>query len=195
MLIRSAQLTDLNACLALDPNSQTDHVWQMDAREEADGRVVRFHTVRLPRVMRVAYPRQRDDLLKCWQGGSTVLVASDRRAPKPANGETAPSQGEELPQVFGYCQLDLAPWQQTGWISHLVVDRRFRRRGFGTAMLKAALAWGQQQGLKRLMCAVQTKNYPGISFCEKQGFVFCGFNDHYFVNRDIAVFFSHKLRG
>ena len=62
MLIRSAQLSDLNACLALDPNSQTDHVWQMDAREEADGRVVRFHTVRLPRVMRVAYPRQRDDL-------------------------------------------------------------------------------------------------------------------------------------
>ena len=62
-------------------------------------------------------------------------------------------------------------------------------------MLKAAQAWGQQEGLKRLMVAVQTKNYPGISFCEKHGFVFCGFNDHYFVNRDIALFFSLKIRG
>jgi GNAT superfamily N-acetyltransferase len=114
--------------------------------------------------MRVAYPRQRDDLLLCWQNGSTVLVASDRRVPPAAKGEAANGQEGKLPQVFGYCQLDPAPWQQTGWISHLVVDRRYRRRGFGTAMLKAAQAWGRQQGLNRLMGAVQTKNYPGISF-------------------------------
>jgi GNAT superfamily N-acetyltransferase len=92
--------------------------------------------------------------------------------------------------VFGYCQLDAAPWQQSGWISHLVVGRPFRRRGIGSAMITAAKTWGKQQGLRRLMIAVQTKNYPGISFCEKQGFIFCGFNDHYFVNRDIALFFS-----
>jgi ribosomal protein S18 acetylase RimI-like enzyme len=193
LLIRSAQLSDLNACLSLNANSQTDHVWQMDAREEGDGMTVRFHTVRLPRVMRVAYPRLRDDLLTSWQNGSTVLVASDRRASQPVSDESKPE--EEAPQVFGYCQLDPAPWQQASWISHLIVDRRYRRRGIGTAMLKAAQTWARQQGLKRLMISVQTKNYPGISFCEKHGFVFCGFNDHYFVNRDIAVFFSLRVRG
>jgi len=193
MLIRSALLSDLNACLTLDANSQTDHVWQMDAREEGDGMTIRFHTVRLPRVMRVAYPRQRDDLLTCWQNGSTVLVASDRRAPEPVPEDE--TEKVEMPRVFGYCQLDPAPWQQAGWISHLIVDRRYRRRGIGVAMLKAAQTWGHQQGLRRLMIAVQTKNYPGISFCERQGFVFCGFNDHYFVNRDIALFFSLKIRG
>ncbi len=185
MLIRSAVLSDLNACLALDANSQTDRVWQMDAREEGEGRVIRFHTVRLPRVMRVAYPRQRDDILDVWQAGSTVLVASDRRA-DPAGDQ------DDLPRVFGYCQLDSAPWQRVGWISHLIVDRPHRRRGIGSAMITAAKAWAAQQGLKRMMVAVQTKNYPGVSFCEKQGFVFCGFNDHYFVNRDIALFFSLK---
>jgi len=194
MLIRSATLSDLNACLALDANSQTDHVWQMNAREEGDGRTIRFHTVRLPRVMRVAYPRQRDDLLTCWQNGSTVLVASDRRAPDPVP-EDSEEAGAEMPLVFGYCQLDPAAWQQVGWISHLIVDRRHRRRGIGTAMLKAAQTWGRQQGLKRLVVAVQTKNYPAISYCEKHGFVFCGFNDHYFVNRDIALFFSLKIKG
>ena len=188
MLIRSAVLTDLNACLALDANSQTDHVWQMDARDEGDGRSIRFHAVRLPRVMRVAYPRLRDDLLTCWQGGSAVLVASDRRAV-----ETESEEDEELPRVFAYCQLDGAAWQKTGWIGHLIVDRPARRRGIGSAMITAAKTWAKQQEFGRLMIAVQTKNYPGISFCEKQGFVFCGFNDHYFLNRDIALFFSLKV--
>ena len=61
MLIRPATLADLNTCLALEADSQTDHVWQMDQRRENEGLAVRFQTVRLPRVMRVAYPRPRDD--------------------------------------------------------------------------------------------------------------------------------------
>ena len=38
MLIRPAQLTDLNDCLTLNANSQTEHVWQMEEREEHDVR-------------------------------------------------------------------------------------------------------------------------------------------------------------
>lgn len=190
MLIRSAQIQDLNACLALDANSQTDHVWQMDAREE-EGPAIRFHTVRLPRVMRVAYPRLRDDLLDCWEEGAAVLVAVDHRPGEAAKPQEMEAESEAL--VLGYCQLDPQSWQEAGWISHLIVSRPFRRRGVGTALLQAAKAWAYQLELKRLMTAVQTKNYPGISFCEKHGFVFCGFNDRYFVNRDIALFFSLKI--
>jgi hypothetical protein len=40
----------------------------------------------------------------------------------------------------------------------------------------------------------QTKNYPGILFSQANGMVFCGFNDRYFSNGDIAVFFSQTLR-
>jgi GNAT superfamily N-acetyltransferase len=192
MLIRSAVLGDLNACLALDANSQTDHVWQMDARQDGEGRTIHFHPVRLPRVMRVAYPRPRDDLLSCWETGAMVLVATDRRAEESVPAREAP-EAEDVARIFGYCQLDPAPWQQAVWISHLIVDRPFRRHGIGTAMITAAKRWATQQGLKWLMCGVQTKNYPGISFCEKQGLSFCGFNDRFFVNRDIAVFFSLKL--
>ncbi|MBN1642304.1 MAG: GNAT family N-acetyltransferase [Anaerolineae bacterium] len=192
MLIRSASLIDLNACLALDANSQTDHVWQMDAREEGESKTIHFHTVRLPRVMRVAYPRQRDDLLTCWEGGSLVLVATDRRAETVVPAREA-REGEDVAGVYAYCQLDVVPWQRVLWIEHLIVDRPYRRRGIGTAIVAAAKAWGAQQGLTRLMIAVQTKNYPGIAFCEKQGFAYCGYNDCYYENRDIALFFSLRM--
>jgi GNAT superfamily N-acetyltransferase len=196
MLLRSADLTDLGACLALDADSQTDHVWQMDEREENGGRAVRFQTIRLPRVMHVSYPRQRDDLLAAWEGGATVLVTAEH--PADVGGGLALDAGlpgagppdEGPPRILAYCQLDACAWQGSGWISHLIVDRPHRRRGIATAMLQAGILWARKEGLQRLMVGVQTKNYPAICFCEKNGFAFCGYNDRYYKNRDIALFFT-----
>ena len=201
MIIRPATLPDLSACLALDANSQTDHVWQMDEREENGGRVVRFQTVRLPRVMYVSYPRERGDLLASWEGGATVLVTTESRAyergaeswvveaPDVDLRGTEPPD-EEPPRVLAYCQLDACAWQGAGWISHLIVDRPHRRRGIATAMLQASKLWARKEGLHRLVVGVQTKNFPAICFCEKNGFAFCGYNDRYYKNRDIALFFT-----
>lgn len=184
MLLRTADLADLGACLELDADSQTDHVWQMDEREENGGRVVRFQTVRLPRVMYVAYPRQRDDLVTAWEENATVLVTADRRAH---------DKDPDPPRILAYCQLQACTWQSAGWINHLIVDRPHRRRGIATAMLQGCKLWARKEGLNRLLVSVQTKNYPGICFCEKNGFVFCGYNDRYYANRDIALFFSLRV--
>jgi GNAT superfamily N-acetyltransferase len=194
MLIRQAVLADLNGCLAVDADSQTDHVWQMDERTENASIAIRFHTIRLPRVMRVTYPRGRDDLLSCWENGSTILVASDKPTPASDTEWTeADQESPAVPRIFAYCQLDICHWQKVGWVNHLIVDRRLRRRGIGTVLLRTSIAWGKQHRLERLMIAIQTKNYPAISFCEKHGFSFCGFNDHYFPNRDIALFFALRI--
>jgi GNAT superfamily N-acetyltransferase len=193
MLIRPAMLVDLNACLALDADSQTNYVWQMEERDDNGSISVRFQTVHLPRVMRVAYPRQRDDLLSCWENGSVILIATERPAAEPDDEESEIIVSEEPTPVYGYCQLDPALWQGLAWINHLIVDRRFRRHGIGAALLAACIAWSKHKGLERLMVAVQTKNYPGISFCQKHGFGFCGFNEHHFPNRDIALLFALKI--
>jgi GNAT superfamily N-acetyltransferase len=193
MLLRSAVQTDLDACFSLDADLQTDHVWQMEEREENGGLLVRFQTVRLPRVMRVSYPRLRDDLLSCWENGSVVLVATDKRTVDPDQDQTTVIPDAEPASIYAYCQLDACAWQQAGWISHMIVDRRYRRQGIGTAMVRASVLWGKKRGLRRLMVALQTKNYPGICFCEKHGFVFSGFNDHYYTNGDIALFFTLRI--
>jgi hypothetical protein len=57
-------------------------------------------------------------------------------------------------------------------------------------MLQATVLWARKEKLRRLLVAVQTKNYPAIQFFIKSGFAFCGYNDRYYPNRDIALFFT-----
>jgi ribosomal protein S18 acetylase RimI-like enzyme len=74
------------------------------------------------------------------------------------------------------------------------VSRPYRRRQIALRLTKAAATWAREHDLSRLMIETQTKNFPGIRFCEAAGFTFCGFNDRYFPNRDIAVFFCQSVR-
>jgi ribosomal protein S18 acetylase RimI-like enzyme len=132
-------------------------------------------------------------MLSCWENGSLILVAADQPAVQTEEEWVPPPEGGEPPLVYGFCQADVQEWQQTVWINHLIVDRRFRRHSIGTALLSTCVKWARQKGLERIMVAVQTKNYPGIAFCQKHGFAFCGFNEHYFPNRDIAVLLALKI--
>jgi ribosomal protein S18 acetylase RimI-like enzyme len=176
MIVRPATLADLNACLSVDHASITDHVWQMKA-QEAESRVsVTFDTVRLPRRMQAEYPRNLDQLLEDWQRGEAFLAC------------------EIDGQVRGYIDLLARPWQHLGWVANLAVDREVRRRGIGTSLMRHARQWAREQGLQKILVEATTKNYPAICFYEKLGFQFCGFNDHYYPNQDIALFFVLVLR-
>lgn len=176
VVIRPARASDLPHCLAIDPGFTTDHVWQMDRRLQ-DGQVaVVFRSVRLPRSMRVAYPRDAQSLSTAWRSCDALWVAEDGRG------------------IVGYAALLKRAAQSTAWLNDLVVASSARREGVGRALLAAAGRWGREQGLKWLILEVQTKNYPAICFCQKHGLGFCGFNDRYFANQDIALFFAQALR-
>jgi GNAT superfamily N-acetyltransferase len=175
--IRPALATDLARCLTLDPSFVTDRVWQMDTRAPAGQIAVTFRTVRLPREMRVAYPREARMLAAGWQAYAAILIADQPHG------------------LAGYAALTASPQapQAAVWVNDLVVAKAVRRTGVGSGLLKAAADWGRAQQLKWLVVEVQTKNYPAISFCQKQGLKFCGFNDRYFANQDIALFFALAL--
>jgi GNAT superfamily N-acetyltransferase len=175
--IRPALATDLARCLTLDPSFVTDSVWQMDTRTHAGQIAVNFRSVRLPREMRVAYPRNPKMLAAGWQSCAAMLIADQSR------------------ELAGYAALTAPPQAPpaTVWVNDLIVAKTVRRTGVGRGLLKAAAHWGRDQQFKWLVVEVQTKNYPAISFCQKQGLKFCGFNDRYFANQDIALFFALAL--
>ena len=176
MRVRPAWSRDVEACGALDHSYTTDRVWQMETREENGVQTITFRVVRLPRKVRVNYPRQDEALLAGWQQRDGFLVAG------------------EGGRVYGYVALTAQAEHGIAWVGDLVVDRPWRRRGIGTTLLRAAAQWGRDRGLVRLVIEVQTKNYPAIRFCQSRRLVFCGYNDHYWPSQDIALFFGEALR-
>jgi ribosomal protein S18 acetylase RimI-like enzyme len=176
MYVHPATLAELNLCLSLNHNCMTDHVWQMKAQKAESGVSVAFEVVRLPRRMRVEYPGDLDQLVEHWQRGEGFLVAE-------VDGE-----------VRGYVDVIAQPWKQMGWVANLAVDRDYRRRKIGTTLLKHARQWAKEEGLQGLALEATTKNYPALCLYEKLGFRFCGFNDHYYPNQDIALFFVQMIR-
>jgi GNAT superfamily N-acetyltransferase len=176
MQVRPAEPRDLEACSALDHSYITDRVWQMDTRGENDLLAVTFRVARLPRETRVAYPLHGEYMLAGWRRRDGFLVA------------------EENEQICGYVTLTSYAEHGIAWIGDLIVGRPLRRRGIGTALLKAAHRWGRDQGLVRLVIAAQTKNYPATQFYQSRGLTFCGHIDHYWPSQDIALFFGQSLR-
>jgi ribosomal protein S18 acetylase RimI-like enzyme len=176
MIVRLATLADLNWCLGFDRASTTDHVWQMKVDDTESEVGVTFQVVRLPRTMRAEYPRGADQMIEDWQRQVGFLVAE-------VDGE-----------VRGYVDLLSQPWQGMGWVANLAVEPTYRRRGIATALVRHAGQWAKGQGLQGIVVEATTKNYPAICLYQKLGFKFCGFNDHYYPNQDIALFFVQTLR-
>jgi ribosomal protein S18 acetylase RimI-like enzyme len=166
--------SELAQCAELDHAYTTNCVWQMDARDDEGEILVRFRTARLPRGMLVAYPRDDATLRTTWQQRDCFLVAAT----------------DSL--ILGYVNMRVEA-SRSGWIQDLIVDAPVRRKRIGSALLEQAARWARLRKLHYLTLELQTKNYPGISFAQTHGFVFCGYNDHFYPNQDVALFFSKSL--
>lgn len=174
--VRIAGPGDFEHCLALDHASETSQVWQMVLDQNEDDLSIAFRPARLPRVMRFAYPRLGESLLQSWEQQVCFLVA------------------EQAGQIVGYANARSEADQSICRMVDLVVDRPLRQGGIGSALLRGMRQWARDHAFRRMLTEAQTKNYPAIRFYRKHGLVFCGYNDHYYLNNDIAVFFSLSLR-
>jgi GNAT superfamily N-acetyltransferase len=174
--IRPVTVSDLNDLIGLDHNYASDFVWQMEINREERQVQMTFREVRLPRSVQVKYPRDPLTLADDWSRRDCILVAS---------------MGEE---IVGYICLvqNMAP--DATWATDLVVLRRVRRQGIGSALVLAAQEWARENDSLRLILEMQPKNYPAIQLAHKLGFELCGYNDHYYANHDIALFFSNWVR-
>jgi GNAT superfamily N-acetyltransferase len=176
--VRPATAEDLPQLAAFDHGYSTDYVWQMDLRDDPSiGQVqATFRSVRLPRPMRVMVTRGSDQLSDAWNRRVCFLVAEQDGALK------------------GYLNLVLGPAPEVAWIADCAVERRFRRSGVASVLLAAGAQWARANRLKRLVAEMQSKNYPAICFAQKHGLIFCGYNDRYYPNQDVALFFGLALK-
>jgi ribosomal protein S18 acetylase RimI-like enzyme len=174
--IRSATATDLSVLMEIDHSCQTDYVWQMDIQNEEGQVGAFFREIRLPRSVQVTYPRPVSSLSESWNRRSGMLVAV-------IGG-----------QAVGYIRTNDAILPRTAWVTDLVVAPRFRRQGIASALILAAQSWALQRNDNKALLEIPSKNNPAIRLAQKQGYEFCGYNDQYYVTKDIALFFGRSIR-
>lgn len=167
--------TDLSRLMALDHSTRSEYVWQLELRRDTGQLTANFREVRLPRPISLAYPHDPYALADEWSRRSMMYTAY---------------QG---PDAIGYVALS-GLGAGLLHVTDLVVGAPFRRRGVGSALLAAVQAWAMERGARRLMLEMQAKNLPAIRMAQKHGFEFCGYNDHYYLTQDVALFFARGLK-
>lgn len=178
LLIRDGVKADIGACLALDHTYQTEYVWQMRSTQEHDHLQISFVRERLPRQIALEYPTNAARLEAALANEHGFVVAANR----------------DTNEILGYLSLHSDPVYHIAYLQDLVVSLPYRHKRIGTRLINVARQWAREHQFAILTTELQTKNYPGIAFCQQSRLTFSGYNDHHFLNQDIAVFFSQSLR-
>ena len=175
MEIRPTVATDLPRLMGIDHSCSSDYVWQVDLRRDGGQVSVNLREVRLPRPVSVPYPRDPFALADEWQYKSAMLTVA-------------------VPEPAGYICLNAQTAAEVVWVTDLAVAPELRKRGVGLALLKAAEGWAVERGSRIFFFEMTAKNHPAIQLAQKFGFEFCGYNDHYYGNHDVALFFGRTLK-
>ena len=174
--IRAAVFIDLPVLATLDHSVETGYVWQMDRLIDNGHVMVNFRELRLPRKVRVEYPNP-----GIWENPGILdqpgLLVAEMKG-----------------QSVGYVHVKSTQLPSTAWVKDLAVREDVRRKGIGTALVLAAQEWALKHSLRRMVLEMQSKNFPSIQMALKLGYEFSGYNDHYYANQDIALFFACFLR-
>ncbi len=174
--VRPALTPDLSILAEIDHTGVTEYVWQMDRSFDVSQLAVSFREIRLPRGIRIEYPHSHDQIVEGWKKTSGILMAVLAGQP------------------VGYVSINDQVSPRTAWVTDLAVAEKYRRQGIASALLLSAQNWASQRRLRRVIVEMQSKNNAAVKLALKLGYDFCGYNDQYYGNGDIALFFAHPLR-
>ncbi len=177
LVFRDGGDSDIPYCLALDSDYQTEHVWQMTVQENAGDIQLSCRRQRLPRTLDARHQPDPGRLERVLRREQCFIVVQD----KASN------------HLLGYLSMRLDEASPVAYLQDIVVDKPQRRRGLGARLANVARIWAGERGLRQIILEIPTTNYPCILFAKALGFSFCGFNDHHFESREIAVFFSLSI--
>jgi hypothetical protein len=109
--IRPAIATDIHPMMEIEHNYTSDHVWQMDFRQDGNDIQIGFRQIQLPRSVQVKYPRDYHALADNWTQRDGLLIA------------------ELDADIIGYISLSKNSLLKTSWATDLAVSRKHRRQG------------------------------------------------------------------
>lgn len=173
--IRPTQPGDIAILQSLDHSYETLQVWQMKRQIESERVTARFNAIRLPRRVRVDYPRQPELTVGIQEGNATLAAIINDAA-------------------VGYIRLQSRCAPDMVWITDMAVRDDLRRQGIGSALVLASHDWALHEGKRRMVMEMQSKNFPAVELAIKLGYEFNGYHDSYFANHDIALFYGRYLR-
>ena len=70
----------------------------------------------------------------------------------------------------------------------------YRNKGIGSVLMDRVIEIARHNNLRSIVCMVQAKNDPAIHFLLSRGFVFSGYQEFFFRNMEIGLFFSKNVR-
>lgn len=174
LIFRDAVEEDIAFCLALDSDFHTEHVWQMTVQDSSDEIQINCRRQRLPRRLDSRHVTDPPHLEIALRRNHCFIVIQDKN----------------INHLLGFITLRVNETSQIVYLQDIVIDRLYRRSSLGSRLVHIARVWASEYNLRQIIFEIPTTNFPCIQFAQALGFSFCGFNDHHFANREIAVFFS-----
>jgi ribosomal protein S18 acetylase RimI-like enzyme len=174
--IRALESEDIKYLRSIEHGYYTDYVWQMSLDMQSEKIQTTFQRVRLPRQIFVSYPRKREIIIEDFEQSEAILTAELNNS------------------LVGYINLRSDHHSGVASVSDLIVSSSMRRQGIASGLMMAAMDLCTNRHFHTLILEVQSKNDPAIRMANKLGFNFCGFQDHYFPNQEMALFFSRFTR-
>ncbi|MCJ7695984.1 MAG: GNAT family N-acetyltransferase [Anaerolineaceae bacterium] len=173
--IRHVIQDDLSEMIAIDHSYLTDHVLKMELIQEENSIRVEFRNSRLPREMTIQYPRSEEDLLTSWQKSTSILV------------------GRIKGKIVSYIGIEEMRPSGIVKVNDLVVANLNRRHGIASGLILATENWASKRNNSIVILEMQMKNNPMINLSRKLGYSFSGFQNCYFPNHDLALFFEKHI--
>ncbi|MBW6465233.1 MAG: GNAT family N-acetyltransferase [Brevefilum sp.] len=173
--VRPVVPADLESLSAFEHGYYSDYVWQMSLDLSSEAAKSEFRRTRLPRRVFVPYPRGRDEIFRDTAQVEAFLVAvlDDN--------------------LVGYVKVQTEKDDRIARVTDLVVSAAVRRQGIASGLLLAVMELSSHRKYGALIMEMQSKNDPAITMAGKLGFKFCGYRDHYFSNKELAIFFSRLM--
>lgn len=88
-------------------------------------------------------------------------------------------------KLVAVIQSSLEVWNNRYRIWDLHVEQKYRKKGYGKALIKHIEGIAKKKGARALILEVQSCNEPAITFYRKLGYMFKGFDISAYTNNDI----------